>query len=260
METVPIVSVIIPNFDNACYLSQCIDSVLGQTVKDIEIVISDDCSADGSREIIAGYASRDRRVKAIYNDMRLQVSANRHHAIMASSADYITTLDSDDYYCDEHKIEKELELIVQHRDRMNEEICAYSNILLIDENGKITGKQWQDECIRQGDLFMGIFSRTCSIPRDFTFSRSLYIMSGGYDPAFNLYEDWDLKIRMSRIVSFYFTGINGIAYRKKGSGLSYAPYEQHADAIRKIYKKNEGLISPAEKGCIQRGLSGYLHT
>jgi hypothetical protein len=74
----------------------------------------------------------------------------------------------------------------------------------------------------------------------------------------NLYEDWDLKIRLSRIAPFYFTGIDGIAYRRKGSGLSYASPGEHIDVIRKIYGKNEGIIRPAEKEYIYNGVSEYL--
>lgn len=251
-------SVVIPNFNHAGYLQQCIDSVLTQTVKDIEIVIADDGSTDESRVIIEDYASRESRIKAIFNKERLQVSLNRHRAILESSAEFITTLDSDDFFCSNCKIERELALIRQYRDNTNQEVCAFSNIILVDENGKFISHQWQDDLILQGDVFSGIFSRTCMIPRDFTFSRALYLRSGGYDPSFNLYEDWDLKIRLARIASFYYTGIEGVAYRRKGSGLSYDPYEKHVDAIRKIYQKNKGIIKPSEKEFINQGLSGYL--
>jgi glycosyltransferase involved in cell wall biosynthesis len=149
-------------------------------------VISDDCSTDGSVDIIAGYASRDKRIRPIYNNRRLNVSKNRHHAIMASGAPLITTLDSDDFYYSSRKLEDELNLVAHFMAEKQADVCAFSNIVIVDESGKYVCQQWSDEFIMQGELFAGIFSRKCLIPRDFTFSRKLYLKAGGYDPGINL--------------------------------------------------------------------------
>src|SRR6267378_5588953 len=64
----PSVSVIVPNYNHARYLRQRIESVLGQTYKDIEVILLDDCSTDESRAIISEY-SADPRVKVVLNEV-----------------------------------------------------------------------------------------------------------------------------------------------------------------------------------------------
>lgn len=252
------ISVVIPNYNNALYLPQCLESVLNQTFLDIEIVVIDDASTDHSLEIIGRFASSDNRIKVIANDERLGISRNRHKGIMEATSYWLTTLDSDDYYCDQRKIEAEMALVHRFEAEKGEEVCAFSNIIVVDEKGEFVMKQWPDEKVEEGDIFKGVFSRTSMIPRDFTFNMQQYLNAGGYDPQFNLYEDWDLKIRIARNTRFFFTGLDGIAYRRKGQGLSYAPVSEHVATIRRIYRKNEALLSPDEKDHIFKGLSGYL--
>lgn len=63
----PFFSVIVPNYNHSKYLKQRIDSILSQSFKDFEIIIIDDCSADGSREIIEAYRNNERVSSIIYN-------------------------------------------------------------------------------------------------------------------------------------------------------------------------------------------------
>ena len=251
-------SVIIPNYNNAGFLSQCLDSVLSQTYQDFEIVIANDCSTDNSAEIIKEYASRHENIKTIFNTSRMNVSRNRQLAIEASKGEYLTTLDSDDFYYSEQKLEFELKMINFYKDTMNLDVCAFSNIFVVDENSRFLYQQWPDSAINEGDIFPGIFTRTCMIPRDFIVSRKLFDQAGGYDPQFNLYEDWDLKIRLSRIAPFYYSGITGVAYRRKGSGLSYVPVKQHVDTINKIWGKNKSIIQKGEEEFITSHLLSHL--
>ena len=62
------VSVIIPNYCHAPYLRQRIDSVLAQSYPDFEVVLLDDCSTDGSREVIERYRNHPRIKQIVYND------------------------------------------------------------------------------------------------------------------------------------------------------------------------------------------------
>ena len=59
------ISVIIPVFNTENYLGRCLDSVLGQTLRDIEVICVDDCSTDGSSALLAGRAAQDGRITVI---------------------------------------------------------------------------------------------------------------------------------------------------------------------------------------------------
>jgi glycosyltransferase EpsH len=90
------VSVIVPVYNAEAYLSRCIDSILGQTLTQIEIVLVDDGSTDGSGATVDAYAARDPRVKAIHTENRGPADA-RHTGVQAATGEYITFQDSDDH-------------------------------------------------------------------------------------------------------------------------------------------------------------------
>lgn len=95
MACPPLVSVVMPVFNAQDYLCRSIDSVLAQSHAHLELVIVDDCSADRSWQLIAGYAA-DRRVKAIRQARNGGVAAARNAGLAAASGSYVAFLDSDD--------------------------------------------------------------------------------------------------------------------------------------------------------------------
>lgn len=90
------VSVIIPVYNTQEYLAECLDSVIGNTLEDIEIICVDDGSTDGSSEIIKKYAARDARIKALTKENG-GLSSARNAGLAAASGEYVLFLDSDDY-------------------------------------------------------------------------------------------------------------------------------------------------------------------
>ena len=90
------VSVIIPVYNAEKYLRECLDSVVNQTLKDIEIICIDDGSTDHSRAILMGYEKSDPRITVISQE-NLGLSAARNCGMRYASGKYIYFLDSDDY-------------------------------------------------------------------------------------------------------------------------------------------------------------------
>ncbi len=95
-QTGAVASVIIPVYNVEKYLARCLDSVVGQTLRDIEIICVDDGSTDASAKILSRYAARDPRIK-IVRQKNAGLSAARNRGIDMASADYITFVDSDDW-------------------------------------------------------------------------------------------------------------------------------------------------------------------
>ena len=91
----PLISVIIPVYNSAKCLPDCLNSVLGQTLKDLEIICINDGSTDNSLEILRKYARRDRRIKII-NQKNMGVVSARNNGVAAAHGEYIYPLDSDD--------------------------------------------------------------------------------------------------------------------------------------------------------------------
>lgn len=90
------ISIIIPVFNNADYLSDCLDSVLGQTFQDLEVICIDDASNDQCREILQNYAIRHDRLKAIYNDKNLGPGKSRNRGIEEAKGRFLRFVDADD--------------------------------------------------------------------------------------------------------------------------------------------------------------------
>ena len=95
-KTAPLISVIIPVYNADEYLSECVDSVLKQTYKNLEIILVDDGSSDNSSAICDDYSLRDNRVKVIHKENG-GVSSARNAGIEMASGKYIGFVDSDDY-------------------------------------------------------------------------------------------------------------------------------------------------------------------
>jgi len=93
---IPSISIIIPTYNSEAYLSKCIESALGQSIENIEVIVVDDGSTDNSRAIIEKFATSDSRVKPIFQE-NSGVSASRNVGISFSKGEYLTFLDSDDW-------------------------------------------------------------------------------------------------------------------------------------------------------------------
>lgn len=96
------VSIIVPVYNTSKYLSRCIDSIINQTLDDIEIIIINDGSTDESHKIIEKY--KDLRIK-YYKRKNFGIGSSRNFGISKSSGEYICFVDSDDYlnsfFCEE---------------------------------------------------------------------------------------------------------------------------------------------------------------
>jgi glycosyltransferase involved in cell wall biosynthesis len=101
----PKISVIIPVYNAALYLRRCLDSVSGQTLRDIEFLCVNDASTDASLDILNEYAKNDARISIINNDNNLGVASSRNLALAKGGGEYVSFVDSDDAI-DEDFLEK----------------------------------------------------------------------------------------------------------------------------------------------------------
>ncbi|MBR2194137.1 MAG: glycosyltransferase [Bacteroidales bacterium] len=121
-------SIIIPTYNRADFLPKAIESVLGQTFVDWELIIVDDGSTDNTKEVVSQYS--DSRITYIYQE-NAERSAARNKGIAHSVGEYVLFLDSDDYYL--YNFLNDLNLVIT--DNGNEP-CLYFHNALIEHNGK----------------------------------------------------------------------------------------------------------------------------
>ncbi|MCD8096963.1 MAG: glycosyltransferase [Lachnospiraceae bacterium] len=92
----PLVSIIVPVYNTKNYLARCVDSLLGQDYENLEVLLIDDGSTDGSEALLDEYQEKDARVRVIHQE-NAGVSLSRNRAIEAARGEYIRFVDSDDW-------------------------------------------------------------------------------------------------------------------------------------------------------------------
>lgn len=91
------VSVITGTYNPGYLIHKFIESVLKQTLTDLELIIIDDYSTDGTREILQEYAKKDNRIKLIFNENNLGISATYNKGLDIAIGEYVSLVDSDDF-------------------------------------------------------------------------------------------------------------------------------------------------------------------
>lgn len=111
-KNTPIVSVVVITYNQEYCLAQTLDAILGQHCDfDIEVIVGDDCSTDGTRAIIAHYAERYSNIKALYNEKNLGLVGNYISTIRHCTGRYIAMCDGDDVWIKEDKLQRQVDLL-----------------------------------------------------------------------------------------------------------------------------------------------------
>ncbi len=134
------ISVIIPIYNVEEYLAQCLESVVSQSYKNLEIICVDDCSKDNSISIVKSFMQKDNRIKLICHKSNKGLAVTRNTGLKSSSGEYIFFLDSDDYLFDENILEKLYRKILQdNTDIAQGKVRSFTQE--VDEEFKLSVKQ-----------------------------------------------------------------------------------------------------------------------
>lgn len=131
----PKLSVCIDVFNYARFLPEAIKSVLGQSFRDFELIILDDCSTDDSFQIAQEYAARDHRIRALRNASNLGMVKNRNACLRMASGEYVKFVHADDFLCAADALEKLTALL----DSNPSVSLAASAMKFVDTGGHQTG-------------------------------------------------------------------------------------------------------------------------
>jgi len=145
-------TIVTPSHNSAPFISETIQSVLGQTFSDWEMIIVDDCSSDNSVEVIRSFADQDPRIKLIQLAENSGAAVARNTAIEAAKGRYIAFLDSDDAWLP-NKLEKQVQFMLDQ-----DVAFSFSAYEKIDEKGNVFGTVGVPKKTGYHDLL-----KTCSI-------------------------------------------------------------------------------------------------
>jgi len=145
MQNSNLVSVITPAYNCGRFITETIRSVQAQTYQNWEMIISDDCSTDGTKEMIAPWLEQDTRIRYICNDHHSGAAVTRNNALRVAKGRWIAFLDSDDLW-EPTKLEQQTSFMEKHGYSF-----SYHNYIEIDEESKelgvmISGPKHITEC------------------------------------------------------------------------------------------------------------------
>lgn len=190
MKDMPLVSIYIPTYNRLQLLTRALDSVRKQSYKNIEIIVVDDNSGDGTQDYLAGVALLDHRIKYILKEVNSGACTSRNIAIEQATGLYITGLDDDDYF-----LKDRISYFIQNRHELENYSFLYTNNLTINKNHKYKINRYLNfllpkEVTSQDILFKNIIGNQC-----FTYTKRMKQV-GGFTADMPAWQDLDLFYRL----------------------------------------------------------------
>lgn len=240
MNTSPLVSVIITTYNSARFLPKCVESVLAQSYKNLEIIIIDDGSIDQTCDLVKKFGDA---VQYHYQENK-GVSAARNAGLKHANGEFIQFVDADDYIHPE-KIEKQLKAFTE-----NDISIVYSDYTLVDTSGnelteatqRLKAGLFDDKAPMVDRLMKECF---LLIHSQLT-RRRVFDEEGGFDETEGISEDWDVWLRFAvRGLKFkYLPGVFAY-YVKHENSLTqdHQVLHQHRLVLLKKFKADNRFRS-----------------
>lgn len=215
MTTYPLVSVVIPVYNGEIFLQEAIDSILTQSYSNIELILVNDASSDGSIDIIHSF--NDKRIIYLENPKNLGIGLSRKIGIEHAKGKYIALLDQDDIaYPD--RLQKQVEFMER-----NQQIGASSGHAdIVDKKGILTGRRIEAAIGNKLEaelIFQYVFNNPASI-----YKREAVIQAGNFRDEFC--EDYSLLIRIAKNQKIANIPYTLIKYRIHGENTSIKKLDQ----------------------------------
>ena len=264
------VSVIIPNYNHARYLSKRIESVLNQSLRNIEVILMDDCSPDNSRDIIADYAAQDSRIRVVLNEQNSGSTFKQwNKGIGLATGEYVWLAESDDYADPEF-----LATLVSRLDANPAVVLAYCNSYSVDEHSEpmptptwepflsdLDAELWKHDFTRPGlDLVRRFMSFRNIIPNAsaVVLRRSTLTQVGPADGSMRILGDWLFWAKVmaagqvayvAQPLNYFRTHRNNVRSKTFEDGTALVETTQMLQAMRQyglpdpvIYRKSLDML------------------
>ena len=187
MNTAPKISLIMSVYNGESYLSEAIESVLSQTFEDFELIVINDCSTDGTGEILNRYSQQDSRVKVYTNEENLRLPSSLNKAMSYAQGKYIARMDADDI-CLPERLEKQYKFMEE-----NPDIALSSCKFMTLKNGIVSSGGCGGKNDR--DSIKALLLVTNPILHPGIIAKADIIKKLGYDKEFTCTEDMELWTR-----------------------------------------------------------------
>jgi len=246
----PTVSVCMPVYNGSAYIAKSIESVLAQTYKDFCLIILDNCSTDGTPDIIRNF--KDSRIKYIRNEKNLGLVGNHNRCIDVSETKYVNVWHDDDIMMPEN-LEKKISIL----EKNNHVGLTFSNVEFIDEEGKELPYKWNKECatdyMENGKILFRKYLQTMPVGALFFIGsvvarKECLIRAGGFRPDYSpLTCDSAIWLRALLLSDGACLGEPLVKYREYKENTTSQYYgvnfmEEHFKVVEKVFKECQDQI------------------
>jgi glycosyltransferase involved in cell wall biosynthesis len=206
MKNNPLVSILIPTYNSVDFVEDTVRSIMNQTYTNIEIVIVDDASTDGTMKILEKLSKEDKRIKLSQNKKNLGITDNMNNGIHKCIGKYIAILDGDDWAYP-YRIEEQVKLMEKDEEVV---LCAgYMDICDENLNVKTTRTYpLKDKEIRRAMVKYDPISHPSSMWR-----KDALLKTDLYSKNFPICRDYDLIVRISKFGKYENVPKSLIKYR-----------------------------------------------
>jgi glycosyltransferase involved in cell wall biosynthesis len=250
-----LISVLVPAYNHAAYIADTIGSVLAQDWPDIELIVLDDGSTDGTLAVAERTLAGERRLRVrLEQQANAGISETQNRLIAMADGDVLAILNSDDRYRP-----RRLSAIMEHAAGAAR-FFAFSGIEVFDSDGADDAPlllayyhEARAKAAALPTLGFGLLLANITVSSsNFVFSRDLAALSGGFDPAFPMSQDWDFVLRCLHTVEPILVPQTLLAYRMH-PGNTWRRYQEtrigEAEAVLRNYfawrGANENPLAPS---------------
>jgi glycosyltransferase involved in cell wall biosynthesis len=221
VQEAPPVSVLVITRNHVRFIEQCLDSIERQTSPDFEAIVIDDCSTDGTTDIVRRWSARTTRdVRVIVNPRNRSMCENRNQFLRLSRGEFVAGLSGDDYY-EPDRLARQLAFF---RSLPASAAAVFSQARVVTEAGVEVGV-WFDgrPQVDEGRIFGTLIHDNFLSATTVMIRRAAIDAVGGYDEDL-FYEDYDMFLRLADRYEFrYLPGVVS-NYRLSAGGASRAPH------------------------------------
>lgn len=224
----PLVSITMTTFNRADLIGEAIKSVIAQTYQKWELLILDDASADNTKELVSEFVTGDSRIKYFPVSQNIGITKNRNRGLKLSQGKYVAVLDSDDFWCDETKLEKQIFYLETHTDT----ILIGTQTKVVDEKSNpinLFSYATDDSDIRKKLLLRNQFTHSSIVFRNQSELK--------YDENIPIWEDYELILRLGTKGKLANLPVVMTAYRQHGANISKSRKNSGVKTHLEIIKK-----------------------
>lgn len=261
----PRVAVIVPVLNRADYLADCLASVLAQTHGDLDVVVVDDGSTDGSQDVARGFVRADDRVRLVTGPHRgLTRSRQLGVAVAGDEVSLLAHMDSDDVWL-EHALTTLMSGLragdvgtsglARLIDATGQPIPGDTFAEFLRDRRGVTGSRYTDRAPHEPTTFVDQIHLSRLYPAGILLlRRDAYMRSLGHDPRFSMGEDWDLSLRLLRQGPLSFVDEVVLLYRQHGANMSHNGAAV-VSCSRRIWASTyyDGSLDPAQHEAVRSG-------